>query len=146
MKFNRSTFILAVCVVLMIVMTVVKFVYPSMTYSNSGFVFVILLTIFLRNDIYTQVFGLTGIAIIFFTMLYSNRITESTIIVPHLLSIAVVVLSMFLVLYIKRLYKSIDREKQYMNALFGGDLSKLYGFSPGSIVTKAVEMAMSGVI
>jgi PAS domain S-box-containing protein len=118
MKVSRSTYILSLCVVLMIVMTVVKFAYPSMIYSNSGFVFVILLTIFLRNDIYTQVFGLSGIAIIFFTMLYSNRITESSVIVPHLLSIAVVVLSMFLVLYIKRLYKSIDREKQYMNALF----------------------------
>ncbi|HSB92255.1 MAG TPA: PAS domain-containing sensor histidine kinase, partial [Flavitalea sp.] len=59
-----------------------------------------------------------SIAIIFFTMLYTNSITETALIVPHLLSIAVVVLSMFLVLYIKRLYKSIDREKQYMNALF----------------------------
>ena len=117
MKFNRSI-IIFMCVLLMIVMTAVKFLYPSMIYSNSGFVFVILLTIFLRNDIYTQVFGLTSIAIIFFTMLYSKSITETSLIIPHLLSIAVVVLSMFLVLYIKRLYKSIDREKQYMNALF----------------------------
>ena len=117
MNFNRSI-IIFMCVLLMIVMTAVKFLYPSMIYSNSGFVFVILLTIFLRNDIYTQVFGLTSIAIIFFTMLYSKSITETSLIVPHLLSIAVVVLSMFLVLYIKRLYKSIDREKQYMNALF----------------------------
>lgn len=117
MKFNRSIIIFT-CVLLMIVMTAVKFLYPSMIYSNSGFVFVILLTIFLRNDIYTQVFGLTSIAIIFFTMLYSKSITETSLIIPHLLSIAVVVLSMFLVLYIKRLYKSIDREKQYMDALF----------------------------
>jgi PAS domain S-box-containing protein len=117
MRFKRSI-IISVCLLLMIIMTVVKFIYPGMIYSNSGFVFVILLTIFLKNDIYTQVFGLSSIAIIFFTMLYSHSITESSLIIPHLVSIAIVVLSMFVVLYIKRLYKSIDREKQYMNALF----------------------------
>src|SRR6478736_1941195 len=118
MKFNRSTLILGICVLLMLVMTIVKFAYPELIYSNSGFVFVILLTILLKDDIYTHVFGLSSIAIIFFIMLYSNNSTESSIVIPHLVSISVLVLSMFLVLYIKRLYKSLDREKTYMNALF----------------------------
>ena len=118
MKFNRSTIILLICVLLMIGMTIVKFAYPGMIYSNSGFVLIILLTILLKDDMYTQVFGLSSIAIIFFSMLYSHNITDTSVVIPHLLSIGVLVLSMFIVLYIKRLYKSIDREKQYMNALF----------------------------
>jgi len=139
-------------------MSAVKFAYPEMVYSNSGFVFVILLTVLLKDDLYTQVFGLTSVVIIFFMMIYSNDITETRIVIPHLVSIAVVILSMVLVLYIKRLYKSIDREKQYMNALFeyateGVILSneqgqivlinpaalKLFGYQESELLGKQVE-------
>src|SRR5918993_4027360 len=158
MKFNRSVIILGICVLLIIMMTVVKLAYPELVYSNSGFVFLILLTIFLKDDIYTHVFGLSSIAIIFFSMLYSNRMTEPSAVVPHLLSVLVLALSMFVVLYIKRLYKSIDREKQYMDALFEhategvvltnehGEIVlinpaalKLFGYEQNEVLGKQVE-------
>lgn len=118
MKLHRSFLILALCILMMVGMIILKFIYPGFVFFNSGFVFIILLTILLRDDIYTHVFGLTSVMLMFFLMIYSNDITEPNVILPHLLSIAVVILTMFVVLYIKRLYKSIDREKQYMNALF----------------------------
>lgn len=159
MKIARSQTILFICLLLMLAVSLVKFMYPGMIFFNSGFVLVILLTVLLRDDVYTQVFGLSSVAIIFFLMLYSSDITESEVIVPHLLSIGVIILSMVIVLYIKRLYKSIDREKQYMNALFEyategvvltnerGEIVlinpaalRLFGYQQSEILGKTIEM------
>ena len=109
--------VLLLCILLTAFISLIKYWYPDYSFFNSGFVFVILLTIFLPQDYYTKGFAVLTIGIIIVTMYLSGQDTGQKMIL-HLLTAAVIVLAMFVVLYIKRLYKAIDKEKRYLNALF----------------------------
>lgn len=109
--------VLLLCILLTAFISLIKYWYPDYSFFNSGFVFVILLTIFLPQDYYTKGFAILTVGIIIVTMYLSGQDTGQKMIL-HLLTVAVIVLAMFVVLYIKRLYKAIDKEKRYLNALF----------------------------
>ena len=113
----RPGAVLLSCIVLTIFISLIKYWYPDYSFFNSGFVLVILLTIFLPQDYYTKGFAILTSGIIVVTMFLSGQDSGQKMVL-HMLTVAVIFLAGWVVLYIKRLYKAIDKEKRYLNALF----------------------------
>ncbi len=113
-----SRAIVFICIVLMVILTVLKIVYPSLVYFNSGFVFVILLTILARNAFFTKLVGWSAVGIVIILAIATKQYNSKELLLPQILSCIVLVITMFISLQIKKLYSSIEKEKTYLDALF----------------------------
>lgn len=103
--------IILLCIFLMVILTILKIVYPSLVYFNSGFVFVILLTILARNDLFTKLMGWGSVFIIIVLAIVKEQYWTKDFLLPQLLSCVVLIITMFITLQIKKLYSSIEKEK-----------------------------------
>ncbi|WP_290789593.1 sensor histidine kinase [Flavihumibacter sp. UBA7668] len=92
---------------------------PDYSFFDGGYIIAILLTIFLKDDLYTRIFGITGLIFTFISMYYPNA-SETTVQIwlQHIFSAVVIIMTMTLVIYLKRLYRSLEREERQVNALF----------------------------
>ncbi len=114
---SKSTLILACCISGTVCTALLKYYYPSFVYYNTGLLLVILLTVFLKADLYTYIFGaLTVVMILISLQLPAHNTAERTIM--QTVNIFISVIIMFVVLHIKKLYRSLDKERRQMNALF----------------------------
>lgn len=151
--------ILILCILLSILITAIKIFRPELILFNSGYVFVVMLTIFIREDFYTRFFGYLSIGIILLTMIVMREYYSLSHTFMHLATCGVIFFTILVVIHIKRLYRSIDKEKRYLNALFeyateGVVLTnkdglivlinpaalKLFGYSESELLGKAVEI------
>jgi PAS domain S-box-containing protein len=92
---------------------------PEYSFFDGGYIIAILLTIFLKDDLYTRIFGAAGLFFTLISVFYPNA-PEPTIQIwlQHIFSAVVLVMTMTLVIYLKRLYRSLEREERQVNALF----------------------------
>jgi PAS domain S-box-containing protein len=107
------------CSVVTIGTAVLQYLYPQFSFLDGGLITAILLTIFLQKDIYTKIFGFVSIALIIISVFYPNEyMSRQQIIMQHLFSGIIAVLTMISVLYVKKLYGSSESDKQQVTALF----------------------------
>lgn len=159
MYHSRSRAILLFCILLFLLISFIKFLYPSLVFFNSGYVFVILLTILVKNDFYTRLLGWASVgAVVIFTF-FNDQYISKELLIPQLLSALVLLITMFVSLQIKKLYSSIEKEKTYLNALFefategvvltnrNGEIVlinpaalKLFGYEENELVGKPIEL------
>ncbi len=156
---TKSRAILFMCILLFFLISFIKFLYPSLVFFNSGYVFVILLTILVKNDFYTKLLGWISIAAVLIFALLTDQYNSTELLLPQLLSCLVLVITMFVTLQIKKLYGSIEKEKTYLNALFefategvvltnkNGEIVlinpaalKLFGYEEQELLGKPIEM------
>jgi PAS domain S-box-containing protein len=111
--------ILLFCSVVTICTAVLQFLYSGFIFLHGGLIIAILLTVFLKNDIYTKIFGFVSIALIVISTFYPNdNIDRQQMIMQHVFSGVIALLTMISVLYVKKLYGSIESDKQQVTALF----------------------------
>lgn len=111
--------VLLLCAGITVTIAVLQYVYPQYGFLHAGLIVAILLTVFLKGNWYTQIFGFISIALITVSIFYPNDIiTRKQIIIQHLFSGIIAVLTMISVLYVKKLYNSIESDKQQATALF----------------------------
>ncbi|WP_240312732.1 sensor histidine kinase [Flavihumibacter solisilvae] len=92
---------------------------PDYSFFDGGYIIAILLTIFLRDDQYTRIFGLAGLFFTIISFWYPNsNLSFSQVLMQHLFSAVVIIMTMMLVIYLKRLYGSLEKEERQVNALF----------------------------
>jgi len=92
---------------------------PEYSFFDGGYIIAILLTIFLKDDLYTRIFGVTGLIFTIISVYYPNAAEPDVQIwMQHIFSAVVIVMTMTLVIYLKRLYRSLEREERQVNALF----------------------------
>ncbi len=98
---------------------VMQYQQPDYSFFDGGYIIAILLTIFLKDDLYTRIFGFAGLAMTVVSVFYPNQ-TESTsqILLQHLFSGIVIIMTMMLVIYLKKLYRSLEKEERQVTALF----------------------------
>ena len=107
------------CAVVTLCTGVLQFLYPQFSFLDGGLITAILLTVFLKDDLYTKIFGFISIALIVVSTFYPNEfMTRQQVIMQHLFSGIIAVLTMISVLYVKKLYGSIESDKQQVTALF----------------------------
>lgn len=116
---ERSAHILLLCSIVIICTAVLQYVNPTYSFFDGGFIAAILLTVFVNQDRYTQLFGGISILLIFISTLYPHgSMSRQQVLLQHLFSLLVVVLASIFVLYIKKLYRSIESEQHQVTALF----------------------------
>jgi PAS domain S-box-containing protein len=116
---ERPFNVLLFCSVVTVSTAVLQYLYPQFSFLDGGLITAILLTVFLKNDLYTKIFGLVSIVLIVVSVFYPNEFMErQQVIMHHLFSGIIALLTMISVLYVKKLYGSIESDKQQVTALF----------------------------
>ena len=116
---EKSVHILLFCSVVTICTAVLQYINPAYSFFNGGYIAAILLTVFLKQDWYTQLFGGISILLIILSTFYAHdNVSRQQVLLQHLFSLIVVVLTTIFVLYVKKLYRSIEAEQHQVTALF----------------------------
>src|SRR5450631_3398500 len=116
---EKSLHILLFCSIVTIASAVLQYLYPGVSFFDGGLIAAILLTILLKNDLYTKLFGAISVALILVASFYQHEnMDRQQGIVQHLFPLIIVIIATIFVLYVKKLYRSIESEQQQVTALF----------------------------
>jgi PAS domain S-box-containing protein len=116
---EKSPHILIFCSVVALTSGVLEWLNPALSFFDGGLLIAILLTIFLKKDGYTLLFGGISVALVIMASFYrQNGMDQRQLLFQHLFSLITVVLATVFVLYLKKLYRSIESEQQQVKALF----------------------------
>ena len=113
MFINKSAYVLLSCILVTLATFVLIYSSPDHFYITGGYLFAVLLTVFLSGRVYTWIFS--GIAVLLITTgaFFPYRIYNSQHFTTEMfLSVALLMLIVFVVLYIKKLHGSIELEQQ----------------------------------
>ncbi len=116
---EKSFNVLLFCSIVTLCSAVLQYLNPGFSFFDGGLIAAILLTIFLKDDGYTKLFGAISIVLIVVASFYRHESMErEQVIMQHLFSLIIVIMTMIFVLYVKKLYRSIESEQMQVNALF----------------------------
>lgn len=111
--------VLLFCFIVATSSAVLQYLNPGVSFYDSGLIIAVLLTVFLKNDRYTQVFGLLGVLLVIISFFYFHPgMTPLQVLMQHLFSALILIITTMSVLYVKRLYRSIESDERQVNALF----------------------------
>ena len=118
--FKERTFIIVLfCAVLTVSTIVLQYLNPTQGFLDGGLIAAILLTIWVKEEVYTQIFGITSLISILIASFYPNEVgSRWQIVLEHFFPAIIVVITTFSVLYIKRIYLSMESDERQLNALF----------------------------
>jgi len=107
------------CVALTIVTAVLQYIFPELSFLDGGLIVAVLLTIFVKKDNPTLIFGVIGILLIIVSGLYPHEnLTTQQVVMQRSFSAVLLILTIISVLYVKRLYASMESDQQQVKALF----------------------------
>src|SRR5579872_744178 len=110
---ERSHHILLFCAIVTLTSGVLQWLNPALSFFDGGLLIAILLTVFLKKDGYTRFFGTISAALVILVTLYPHEGTDQRqLIFQHIFSLVIIVLATLFVLYVKKLYRSIESDQQ----------------------------------
>lgn len=116
---ERAFNVLLFCFIITLSTAVLQYIFPELRLMDSGLVAAILLTVFLKKDTYTYLFGAISLVLIVVSAFYTHEaMTTQQIVMQHVFTGVIVVLTVISVVYIKRLYSSMESDQQQLQALF----------------------------
>ena len=116
---ERSIHVLLFCFIVAACSAVLQYLNPGVSFYDGGYIAAILLTIFLSDDRYTWLFGAIGLVLIVLAAVYPQEdLSHHQIVFQHLFAVFIVAMTTLFVLYVKRLYRSIESEQRQVTALF----------------------------
>lgn len=116
---ERPLPIILFCCVVILATAAMQYQQPDFSFFDGGFIIAILLTIFLKDDLYTRIFGFTGLTLVIISAFYpQDTVSPTHMLLQHLFSAVVIIMTMMLVVYLKRLYRTVEGEEKQINALF----------------------------
>jgi PAS domain S-box-containing protein len=111
--------VLLFCFIITLCTGVLQYLNPGISLFDYGLIISIVLTIFLKKDFYTKLFGVLGVLFMLVSAYYLHQnMTQQQIVTQHLFSGIIIVLTTLAVLYVKKLYRSIESDERQVNALF----------------------------
>lgn len=116
---ERPLIVLLFCTIVTLCTAVLQYILPNFSFFDGGLITVILLTVFLKEDKYTIIFGLVSISLVMVSSFYEHEgMNQQQIIMQHMFSVIIMLLAIIAVLYVKKLYRSMEQDQLQMNALF----------------------------
>ena len=103
--------------IMLIITFFVKYLYTQLIFFNSGLLIVLLFTLFIKKDIITYIFSFISIMMILYSLSVFRNIRSEELLIQQLLAIVAILVTTVLVIGIKRMYRSINKDKQQLNAL-----------------------------
>ncbi len=118
--FKEKSFpILLFCFITIIASAVLQYINPLFRFFDGGLIAAILLSVFLKDDFNTKLLGTISVLLVLVSAFYPHgSMTTDEITMQHLFSAVIVVMTTVLILYLKRLYRSLEAEKKHVSALF----------------------------
>src|ERR1019366_8930936 len=96
--------VLLFCSIVTLCSGVLEYLNPSFSFFDGGLIAAILLTIFLKEDGYTKLFGVISVVLIVVASFYQREdMNRQQIIMQHLFSLLIVIMTTIFVLYVKKL-------------------------------------------
>jgi len=116
---EKPFLILLFCIVVVTGAAVLQYINPQADFFDGGFIIAVLLTVLLKKDKYTMLFGVGCFLLVFLPVFYQHENSSVLqIFVQHLFSATTVVAATMVVLHIKKLYSAIEADQSQTNALF----------------------------
>ncbi len=116
---EKAINILLFCFIITLCTAVLQYIYSDVGYLDGGLIVTILLTVFLKQNFYTWLFGIIGLCLIAVSVFYPHETTDrQQMIMQHLFSGVIAIFTAIAVLYVKKLYGSIESDQQQVTALF----------------------------
>ena len=116
---EKPYLILLFCLVVIIATGVLQFTNPDSAIFDGGLTIAVMLTVFLKSDLYTKLFGVGCFVILFLPVFYfQSNLGVFQIIMQHLFSGVIIIVVTLAVLHIKKLNNSIESDQNQTNALF----------------------------
>ena len=116
---ERKFIIVLFCSILTISTVVLQFLNPSQGFLDGGLVAAVLLTVFIQDDLYTILFGIIGFILIVIESFFpSDSLSRWQVVLQHLFPAVIVAITTIAVMYVKRLYLTMESEERQLNALF----------------------------
>ena len=116
---ERPTHILMFCFIVSLSAAVLQYLNPGILFFDYGLIIAVLLTVFLKSDFYTKLFGTVSVGFIIISGFYRHdNMNLQQVMLQHLFSATIIVTITLAVLYIKKLYRSIESDERQVNALF----------------------------
>ena len=104
---------------LSIVTAVLQYIFPELNFLDGGLIVAVLLTIFVKEDYFTVLFGIVGLFLIILSGFYSHEnLSTQQVIMQRSFSAVLLILTLISVLYVKRLYTSMESDQYQVKALF----------------------------
>lgn len=118
--FKEKPFIILIfCFIVVITTAVLQYLNPESPFYDGGLIIAVLLTVLVKKDAYTKLIGAIGILFVIIPGFYpANDASTQQIVLQHLFAGALVLVTALAVLYIKKLYRSIESDQTQTNALF----------------------------
>ena len=156
--------VLLFCSIVIVCSAVLQYMNPGFSFFDGGLIVAIFLTIFLKDNVYTKLFGAIGIVLIVIAAFYVHeKMNRQQVIMQHLFSLIVIVMTIVSVLYVKKLYRSIESDERQVNALFEhategiiltnqkGEIIlvnpaalKLFNYEKDDLLKKSIEILIPG--
>ena len=116
-KFKKSHTLLF-CIIIFAVTVWLEFHFPEYAFFDGGLITVILMTVFIKEDYFTYIFGAISLVFVFATYFLTHNMSTKQVMFQHLFSMLLVAGTCLVVLYVKKLYRNTDSEETQINALF----------------------------
>ena len=116
---ERPFNVLIFCFIVTLCTAVLQYILPDFDFFDGGLITAILLTIFLKEDKYTIFFGIISVILVLLSYFYEHEgISAQRLIMQQMFSAVIMILTTIAVLYVKKLYRSMESDQLQMNALF----------------------------
>lgn len=161
---EKALNVLLFCSILTVCTAVFQFMYPEIGFLYGGFVAATMLTVFLQNDNLTKLFGIISLVLVLLSGFYPREAGGTQLLWFQLLfQCIIVLLTMISVIYIKKIYGSLENDQQQVKALFDnategiiltnqkGEIVlvnpaalQLFGYDKDELLGKAIEVLIPG--
>jgi PAS domain-containing protein len=117
---EKSHHVLVLCTLFTITSAVLQYLYPALSFFDGGLIIAILLTVFLKHDHYTRLFGAISVALVIIASFYHPGSADQhrQLILQHAVFPRRCRTGHAFVLYVKKLYRSIESDQHQVKALF----------------------------
>lgn len=95
-----------------------EFRYPDFAFFDGGLLTLVLITVFLKEEYYTYLFGGACFLFVFGTYFLPHNLSPMQVMFQHLFSMCLITGAAILVIFVKRITRDKDSEERQINALF----------------------------
>lgn len=114
----RKTNILGFSLFVFAITAWLEFRFPDFAFFDGGLLTFVMLTIFIKEDYYTYIFGVISFLFVFATYFLDHNLTPTQVMFQHLFSMSLIAGAVILVIFVKRISRDKDSEERQINALF----------------------------
>ena len=115
---EKPAHILLICILITICTGVLQYLNPGVVLFDYSWIIAVVMTVFIKNDLYTKLFGALGFCLILVSGFYTyENVKWHLVFIQHSFPGGILILTSLAVLYIKTLYADIESDDRQVKAI-----------------------------